>query len=274
MKKYLLCFALVSSSQVAARDASVQVYVQAQPSTFQLLVPARPDTPAIAEIVPNDPAGSLATEFEPLAPPLETAPTPPPIDVPTWMRQGSAGLYPFRFQRLPRASATGCSFAPYQPFAGLSACGEARRRLYYRDMAMAACEAGVPVELFDSLIVQESRYNPRALSPVGAIGLAQLMPGTARDLRVRDPWDVAENLSGGARYLRQQLDEFGAWHLALSAYNAGPGSVRRHRGVPPYRETTGYVRTIMASLSLNRRRGERASAPLGRRVPQITYAGS
>ena len=139
---------------------------------------------------------------------------------------------------------------------------------------MAACEAGVPVELFDSLIVQESRYNPRARSPVGAIGIAQLMPGTARDLRVANPWDVADNLRGGARYLRQQLDEFASWHLALSAYNAGPGSVRKHRGVPPYRETAAYVRSIMTAVRLNLRGGQGSRpATSTRRVTQISYAG-
>lgn len=127
--------------------------------------------------------------------------------------------------------------------------------------------------LFDSLIVQESRYNPRALSRAGAIGMAQLMPGTARDLRVINPWNVADNLRGGARYLRQQLDEFSSWHLALSAYNAGPGSVRRHRGIPPYRETTAYVRSIMAAIRLNSREGQGNFTPPGRRVTQISYAG-
>jgi len=276
MKKYLVCLSLVASSQAAARDVQVQVYSEASPSAFQLIVPGPMEKPAKSEVSPQDETVDIVPEFAALAPPTEMAAIPAParIDIPAWMRQGRAGLNRFRFRQLSLVTAGSCSPGPYQPYVGLSASAEARRRLYYRDMAMAACEAGVPVELFDSLIVQESRYNPRALSPAGAIGMAQLMPGTARDLRVADPWDAVENLRGGARYLRQQLDEFDAWHLALSAYNAGPGAVRRHRGTPPYRETTNYVRTIMASLQLNRRGEEGAASPFGRRVAQISYSGS
>ena len=109
---------------------------------------------------------------------------------------------------------------------------------------MAACEAGVPVELFDSLIVQESRYNPRALSPVGAIGMAQLMPGTAAALGV-NPWDPAQNLWATARYLREQYDTFGSCPLALAAYHAGPGNVAKYGVVPPFNETQDYVRSVL-----------------------------
>ena len=101
----------------------------------------------------------------------------------------------------------------------------------------------VPEELFLRLVQQESGWNPRARSHKGAIGLAQLMPGTAQRLRV-DPLDPAQNLDGGARYLRRQYDTFRDWRLALAAYNAGPAAVERHGGVPPYRETQDYVRRI------------------------------
>lgn len=79
--------------------------------------------------------------------------------------------------------------------------------------------------------------------------MAQLMPGTANYLGVVNPWDVRENLNGGARYLREQLDEFGSWHLALSAYNAGPAAVRRFNGIPFYLETQEYVRSVLHRLS-------------------------
>ncbi|QIE42297.1 lytic transglycosylase domain-containing protein [Meridianimarinicoccus aquatilis] len=102
----------------------------------------------------------------------------------------------------------------------------------------------IPQVLFVRLIQQESAWNPLAISHKGAIGLAQLMPGTAKYLRV-DPYDPMQNLEGGARYLREQYDTFGSWQLALAAYNAGPGAVRNHGGVPPYRETQNYVRKIM-----------------------------
>ena len=107
----------------------------------------------------------------------------------------------------------------------------------------AAQEAGVDPDLFARLIKQESGYRPDARSSAGAIGLGQLMPGTAADLGV-DPRDPAQNLRGSARYLRQQLDTFGSPELALAAYNAGPGAVRKYGGVPPYQETQDYVARI------------------------------
>lgn len=103
--------------------------------------------------------------------------------------------------------------------------------------------------LIEALVWQESRWRPNARSPVGASGLAQLMPGTARELGV-NPWDPFANLEGGVRYLRQQLDRFdGDIEKALAAYNAGPGRVLRAGGVPNIRETRGYVASIMARLA-------------------------
>ncbi|MDP5084409.1 MAG: lytic transglycosylase domain-containing protein [Yoonia sp.] len=107
----------------------------------------------------------------------------------------------------------------------------------------AATRHGVPVDLFLRLIEQESGWNAQAVSVKGALGLAQLMPQTARELRV-DPTDPVQNLDGGARYLRAQFETFGDWRLALAAYNAGPGAVLRHQGVPPYAETQNYVQVI------------------------------
>ena len=107
----------------------------------------------------------------------------------------------------------------------------------------AARRHGVPEDLFLKLVQQESGFNPKARSHKGALGLAQLMPETARQLRV-DPLDPYQNLDGGARYLMQQYRAFGNWRLALAAYNAGPGAVQKHGGVPPFRETQNYVRVI------------------------------
>ena len=99
--------------------------------------------------------------------------------------------------------------------------------------------------LYRANIEVESAYNPIARSPVGAIGLGQLMPGTASDLGV-DPHDVAQNLDGSARYLLMMLDQFGDGPLALAAYNAGPEAVTRHGGIPPYTETQGHVARVTA----------------------------
>lgn len=117
----------------------------------------------------------------------------------------------------------------------------------YLEMARAAARKhGVPEDLFLRLVNQESRFKPKARSHKGAIGLAQLMPGTAKQLGV-DPHDPRQNLEGGARYLRMMYNEFGSWRLALAAYNAGPGAVKKHGGVPPYRETRNYVKKIWGS---------------------------
>lgn len=117
----------------------------------------------------------------------------------------------------------------------------------YIDMARdAARRHGVPEDLFLRLVHQESRFNPKARSHKGAIGLAQLMPFTARKLGV-DPHIPYQNLDGGARYLAQQYRTFKSWRLALAAYNAGPGAVKKYGGVPPYRETKNYVRKIWGS---------------------------
>ena len=103
--------------------------------------------------------------------------------------------------------------------------------------------------LIEALVWQESRWQPQAVSPAGARGLAQLMPGTARGLGV-NPDDPHANLEGGARYLRQQLDTFGGdLEKALAAYNAGPGRVQRAGGVPPIRETQQYVTAILGRLA-------------------------
>jgi len=120
-------------------------------------------------------------------------------------------------------------------------------RGHYLQMAKdAARRHGVPQDLFLKLVQQESAWNDKALSHKGAIGLAQLMPGTARGLRV-NPHDPYENLDGGARYLAEQYRTFRSWRLALAAYNAGPKAVEKYGGVPPFEETRNYVRIIWGS---------------------------
>lgn len=107
---------------------------------------------------------------------------------------------------------------------------------------------GISADLVKAVIQAESGFNPRAVSPKGAMGLMQLMPATARDLGVRDPFHPAENIRGGVEYLAGLLARFNQnVERALAAYNAGPQRVEQYDGVPPYRETQNYVKKITAS---------------------------
>ena len=120
---------------------------------------------------------------------------------------------------------------------------------YQAKIAELSARYDLSPSLLEALVWQESRWRESAVSPVGAQGLAQLMPGTARYLGV-DSRDPFQNLEGGARYLREQLDRFGGdLEKALAAYNAGPGRVERAGGIPRIRETQAYVAAIMGRLA-------------------------
>lgn len=111
----------------------------------------------------------------------------------------------------------------------------------------ASRHTGIPGVLLAALIRTESAWQPYVVSAAGAIGLAQLMPPTAAELGV-DPWNPAENVLGGARYLRTQLDSFDDVSFALAAYNAGPHRVRQYGGIPPFAETRAYVARIIERI--------------------------
>ncbi len=158
----------------------------------------------------------------------------------------------------PNSGATGPTFdgalAPYDIHApGVSVSSEPPPGL--KGMINSAAEAhNVDPALLESLVHAESSYDPLARSRAGAMGLSQLMPDTARGLGVTNPFDPAQNLNGGAKYLRGLLDQFGDVPKALAAYNAGPGAVERHGGIPPYAETQAYVRKVLAGYEARKAR--------------------
>jgi len=116
----------------------------------------------------------------------------------------------------------------------------------YDDLIEKACaKYGVDSALVKAVVRAESGFSARATSPAGACGLMQLMPSTAAQLGVSDPFDPGQNIDAGVRYLKQQLDRFDDEKLALAAYNAGPGSVAKHHGIPPFRETHSYVDKVI-----------------------------
>lgn len=127
---------------------------------------------------------------------------------------------------------------------------------YEGPIELAAKEHGVDPALIRAVIHAESGFNPRARSRKGAMGLMQLMPGTASDMGVRDPWAVQQNIQGGVKYLAMLLAEYrGDVTLATAAYNAGPRTVERYRGVPPIAETQTYVKRVKQLLERYRTAG-------------------
>ena len=153
----------------------------------------------------------------------------------------STGASPFAAQLSAAQAAT----APVATAASASGSNP-----YEPQIEAAAQRNGIDPALLRNLVRAESNFNPNARSGAGAMGLTQLMPGTAAGLGVTNPYDPVQSLEGGAKFLRQMLDQFGGDPAkALAAYNAGPGAVQTYGGVPPYAETQAYVQKIMGWMA-------------------------
>ena len=163
----------------------------------------------------------------------------------------------------PPATAASAYAPATLPGSNVTAAPTAPGSTPYDGLVTAAAQRyGLDPAILHGLIQQESGFNPNAGSPAGAQGLTQLMPGTAAGLGVTNPFDPAQSIDGGARYLRRQLDAFGGDVVkALAAYNAGPTAVSRYGGVPPYAETQAYVQKVLANANAYRNAAGAAPAP-------------
>lgn len=215
---------LLAASSLALTAAPAPPASAAEPFRYT-------DRSGRTHLVPVAPLPSFAG-----APP--TADAPPSLPLPVDPPGLPAGLTPDRPDaRSPALLPSPGAPLPLDP-----------RSLPHADLiGEAASYYSLPPALLLALVQVESRFNPRAVSRRGALGLTQLMPATALDLGVLEPFDPSQNVFGGARFLRSLLNEFdGQLALALAAYNAGPGAVRRHGGIPPVAETQSYVPAVIA----------------------------
>ncbi|MEL6738707.1 MAG: lytic transglycosylase domain-containing protein, partial [Pseudomonadota bacterium] len=188
MKKLILTALVALSSQVAAaQEARLEQFTLREPVSFRLLIPGREpgpiESPTFSDVQPPSSSNPLENTSIDLG-----TPSVRPY-VPAWMRGGRSVFETRRPAQSARAADPDCLTHGYFLRLNISAEAQARRRLYFDHILTAACEARVPVRLFDALVSQESRYRPFARSHAGAMGMAQLMPGTARYLDVSDPWD-------------------------------------------------------------------------------------
>ena len=155
------------------------------------------------------------------------------------------GAWPNQELNPRRSPSLPVAVRPLRAVAGGDRPGNFRRAIYLPHVAAAERQYALPPGLLDALIWTESRYNPWARSKAGAVGLGQLMPGTAQAVGVANRYDPKASVWGAARYLSQMIQQFGAIHLAVAAYNAGPGAVQAARGIPSNAETPKYVQKTL-----------------------------
>lgn len=161
-------------------------------------------------------------------------------NAPTYEKSTAVKLPPLTIENFKKYFPT-YQYRAYPPLAVL-----ANQKEYEAHIQLTCKAYGLDCNLVKAVIRAESGFNPRAISPKGAMGLMQLMPGTSRDMGVSNPFDPWQNIEGGVKYLRLMMDRFSNnLHFALAAYNAGPEAVEKYNGIPPYDETQIYVKRVI-----------------------------